>query len=53
MSWLELDQIILVLSLFLAGNAIYCLAAWLLPAIAVTVTVTLGGCFVVAWVLSR
>lgn len=53
MSWLELEQIVLALSLFLAGNAVYCLASWLLPSIAVGIVVTLGGCFTVAWVLSK
>lgn len=52
MNWLELDQVILSLSLFLAGNAVFCLASWLLPPIVVGVVVGLGGCFTVTWVLT-
>lgn len=53
MSWLEMDQVLLSLSIALSGNAIYCLAAWLLPPVVTIAVVALGGLFVVAWVLTK
>lgn len=52
MRWIELDALLYAMSLVLAGNAVFCLAAWLLPPVVTATVVALLGCTTVAWVLS-
>lgn len=53
MRWLDIEQVILSLSIFLGLNAVYSLSAWLFPPVAVGVVVGLVGCTLIAYTLSR